>query len=115
MSTGATPHKDADKLRAIADGKQMQTEGDGVPWADASAQDALLAVLDGDPCRIKPPMFIINVVEFHAPAEISNFSLGIAAIDRKQRLMSAQFYFDSEQHLLAAFEALIKPFKGIAG
>lgn len=115
MNTGTTPHKDADKLRAIADGKQMQTEGDGERWADASAQDALRAVLDGDPCRIKPPMIIINGVECRAPAGITPFSLGITAFDQTRRLLSVKYDFDSERDLAAAFEALIKPFKGVAG
>lgn len=114
MSTGTTPHKDADKLRAIADGKQMQTEGDGGRWADASAQDALRAVLDGDPCRIKPQMIVINGVECRAPAGVTPFSLGITAFDQTRRLLSVKYDFDSERHLLAAFEALIKPFKGVA-
>lgn len=115
MSTGTTPHKDADKLRAIADGKQMQTEGDGGLWADASAQDALRAVLDGDPCRIKPHMIVINGVECPAPGGCTNFLLGITASDYSRRVATANIYFDSFPDLLAAFEALIKPFKGVAG
>ena len=66
--TMTTPHKDADKLRAIAGGKQMQVYGNnGNPWVDASPGRALVAICAGEPCRIKPEFVLINGVECPKP------------------------------------------------
>lgn len=115
MSIVEKPHKYADLLRAIADGKQMQVDT-GTGFVDVTYKDALLAMVDDDVCRVKPEMIVINGVECHPPSGITNFSLGITAIAQPHPVdLGAVFYFDSERHLIAAFQALIKPFNGVAG
>ena len=114
MSTVEKPHKYADLLRAVADGKQIQVDT-GTGFVDVTHKDALLAMVDDDVCRVKPDMIIINGVECPAPGGCTNFLLGITASDYSRRVATANIYFDSFPDLLAAFEALIKPFKGVAG
>lgn len=63
-----TPHKDAEKLIAIAHGKQMQVCGNnGTTWVDATSDHALFAVYNGEPCRIKPEVVLINGIECQRP------------------------------------------------
>ena len=108
MST--TPHKDADLLRAIADGKQMQVEGLTSPWTDARADEALWAIAQGDSCRIKPEFIVINGVECQKPSPLlhSRFTVRILIINKGT-------YWDLGFAELADAEAvcraLVKPFK----
>jgi hypothetical protein len=57
-------HPHAELLRAIADGKQMQSDG-----ADCTARDALLMIADfcADRIRIKPETVTINGIEVPSP------------------------------------------------
>lgn len=48
-----TPHKDADLLRAVADGKQMQRK-DWDEWVDCTHEAALVRISTGMPTRVKP-------------------------------------------------------------
>jgi len=48
-----TPHTDADLLRAVADGKQMQRK-DWNEWVDCTHETALVRISMGMPTRAKP-------------------------------------------------------------
>lgn len=69
-----TPHPQADLLRAIADGKQMQKPESRVSpknWHDVSAEEALCALVNGTPVRIKPGTVTINGIECNAPMRVA--------------------------------------------
>jgi len=106
----STPHKDADKLRAIAEGKQMQVEGVTSLWRDASPDDALFAVYNGEPCRIKPEFIVINGVECQKPAPTLDRNFTVRLM-----ILNQGIYWDLGFAELADAEtvchALIKPFK----
>ena len=111
-----TPHRDASLLRAIADGKQMQTEGLTAPWADASGDEALTALAEGQPCRIKPDFVIVNGVE--CPKPLDEFSTESWVVTLRMRHMrgpmppmAKTFMFNNEHDAAQVIEALIKPFK----
>ena len=105
-----TPHKDAALLRAIADGRQMQVEGPTIPWRDASPDDALSAVYNGEPCRIKPKVIIINGVACPrtVPPPEGKYTVRILIINRG-------IFWDLDYAELADAEAvcraMVKPFK----
>ena len=48
-----TPHTDADLLRAVADGKQMQRKEWDL-WVDCTHETALVRISMGMPTRVKP-------------------------------------------------------------
>ena len=48
-----TPHTDADLLRAVADGKQMQRK-EWDEWVDCTHETALVRISMGMPTRVKP-------------------------------------------------------------
>lgn len=48
-----TPHTDADLLRAVADGKQMQRK-EWNEWVDCTHETALVRISMGMPTRVKP-------------------------------------------------------------
>ncbi len=48
-----TPHTDADLLRAVADGKQMQRKEWDL-WVDCTHEAALVRISMGMPTRVKP-------------------------------------------------------------
>lgn len=106
-----TPHKDAEKLRAIADGKQMQVYGNnGTPWVDATSDHALFAVYNGEPCRIKPDFIVVNGVECpkHSERLRKNWvSIGVVCSNGRE----STYCFESVADAIAVYEALIKPFK----
>jgi len=73
-----TPHPQADLLRAIADGKQMQEEKSHgthgrVDWADCDADQALHLIDIGKAIcvRIKPGTVTINGIECNAPMRVA--------------------------------------------
>lgn len=106
MST--KPHSDADKLRAIADGKQMQVEGLTSPWTDARADEALWAIAQGYPCRIKPETVMVNGVECHKPNTKAETNwVSIRCTDGRESVHC----FDSVTDAIAVYEALIRPFE----
>ena len=106
-----TPHKDAEKLRAIADGKQMQIYGNnGTPWVDATPGHALFAVYNGDPCRIKPEIIVINGVECPKPesGESAHYAVTMTI---PLLFQDHTVYFSKAVDALCAYQAIIKPFK----
>lgn len=105
-----TPHKDAALLRAIADGKQMQVEGPTIPWRDASPDDALFAVYNGEPCRIKPKVIIINGVECPKPefGEAAHYAVTVTI---PLLFKDHTAHFSTAVDALSVYQALIKPFK----
>lgn len=112
----STPHPDADKLRAIADGKQMQGEGYGTKWMDIPAHDALRLLSHAKPCRIKPEFIVINGVECPKPLDkFSTESWVVTLCMRHMRgpmpPMAKTFMFNNEHDAAQVIEALIKPFK----
>lgn len=71
-----TPHPQAEPLRAIADGKQMQYFAQGLhgkeTWFDChSAKTALQSIGSGTPIRIKPPekRYITRTVRYPEPLQ----------------------------------------------
>ena len=108
-----TAHRDASLLRAIADGKQMQVEGLTAPWMDASGDDALIALAEGQPCRIKPEFIVINGVECDASQRRkADFFVCITLVGHSRELLAeGVFYWPNKDAARTAFEALIKPFK----
>lgn len=105
----STPHKDADKLRAIAGGKQMQVYGNnGNPWVDASPDRALVAICAGEPCRIKPLTITVNGVECPKPSTKSGRNwVSITCANGRESI----YCFDPMEDAIEVYEALIKPFK----
>lgn len=104
----STPHPDADKLRAIADGKQMQGEGYGTKWMDIPAQIALRLLSHAKPCRIKPEFIVINGVECPKPNTKSGGNwVSITCANGRESI----YCFDPMEDAVEVYEALIKPFK----
>lgn len=111
------PHIRAALLHAVADGRQMQIEGVCIPWADASPQDALKAILNGEECRIKPHSVLVNGVE--CPQASDKIGVGeqwlleirIGKCYSGKRTKSTVFIFESEEDAELVFSSLIKPFK----
>lgn len=70
-----TPHPNADMLRAIADGKQMQGRlpEDGCDWFDIYPDQAIGAIASGYSMkvRIKPETALINGIECPAPMRVA--------------------------------------------
>ena len=70
-----TPHPNADMLRAIADGKQMQGRlpEDGCDWFDIYPDQAIGAIASGYSMkvRIKPETVLINGIECPAPMRVA--------------------------------------------
>ena len=62
-----TPHPQADLLRAIADGEQMQRPLAGRTWENINPQDALIRVTNGFEVRIAPKMRSIEGFEYPEP------------------------------------------------
>ena len=109
--TMTTPHKDADKLRAIAGGKQMQVYGNnGNPWVDASPDRALVAICAGEPCRIKPEFVLINGVECPKP-EFGEAAHYAVTVTFPQLFKDHTAHFSTAVDALSVYQALIKPFK----
>ncbi len=111
-----TPHPDATLLRAIADGKQMQTEGLTAPWADASGDEALTALAEGQPCRIKPDFVIINRAECPKPLdawcdEAYVVTVSMRPVEGPAPPTAKRFWFNSEHDAAQVVDALVKPFK----
>ena len=104
-----TPHKDADKLIAIAHGKQMQIYGnDGTPWVNTNPDRALVAICAGEPCRVKPEFVLINGVECPKPNTKSGRNwVSITCANGRESI----YCFDSVTDAIEVYEALIKPFK----
>lgn len=104
-----TPHKDADKLIAIAHGKQMQVYGNqGTPWADASHDRALVAICAGQPCRIKPETVMVNGVECPKPVTIGRYTVRLMILNEGKFWDT---FFDNLSEAETVCHALIKPFK----
>ena len=106
-----TPHKDADKLLAIAHGKQMQVHGNnGTPWVDASPDRALMAICAGQPCRIKPETVTVNGIDCPRP---------VPPLERKYTvrilILNRGIFWELDFAELADAEAvcraMVKPFK----
>ena len=109
MST--TPHKDAEKLMAIAQGKQMQCyRCHGTPWADVDGDAALVALTEGQPCRIKPEFIVINGVECPKPelGETAQYAVTVAI---PLLFQDHTVHFSTAVGALSVYQALIKPFK----
>lgn len=70
-----TPHPNADLLRAIADGKQMQgrLQEDGCDWFDIYPDQAIGAIASdySMKVRIKPETVLINGIECPAPMRVA--------------------------------------------
>jgi len=97
-------HPQAELLRAIADGKQMQYGT--TCFEDCTAKRALEAIYSG--CwtylRVKPETVMVNGVEFVLPdlpepmlglERVSHFDSGEAAFDEEQMLMFGQACADA--------------------
>jgi len=93
------PHKNAEILRAIADGdtiEWMNPHGDWVGFTDLK-------------WRIKPKSITINGVECEAPVpfDVSEYRICISMPGLSNRFRAD---FANENATLAVFNALIKPF-----
>lgn len=70
-----TPHPNADLLRAIADGKQMQgrLQEDGCDWFDIYPDQAIGAIASdySMKVRIKPETVLINGIECPVPMRVA--------------------------------------------
>lgn len=131
-----TPHPNADLLRAIADGKQMQcydatNSRDGRAWINAVAEFALYELSKGSsglPIRIKPDTIIVNGVECNAPMRVepemgnwyytptptneAKFTLWAWLNDASgQRLFAEGLCFATAEDAAAAARAMIAPLK----
>lgn len=105
-----TPEQSA-LLHAIADNRQMQVEGITSLWRNANSMDALRAILEGEPCRIKPDTVTINGVECEAPQQDKfSFSVCITLVGNNELLAEDVFYWPKKDAARTVFEALIKPF-----
>lgn len=58
-----TPHTDADLLRAVADGKQMQRK-DWDLWVDCTHETALVRISMGMPTRVKPEPDVVRYIAY---------------------------------------------------
>ena len=110
--TMTTPHKDADKLLAIAHGKQMQVYGNnnGTPWVDASPDRSLVAICAGQPCRIKPLTVMVNGVECPRPVPPpeGKYTVRILILNRG---IFWELDFAELADAEAVCRAMVKPFK----
>ena len=107
-----TPHKHADILRAIADGKKIEVKGiiDG-RWCSAS-----LHVLANSPSdtefRIVPETVTINGVECPKPKQGKvTAPYGAITIVLHDSFDSEQIYFATKADARTVFDALCLPFK----
>lgn len=131
-----TPHPQADLLRAIADGKQMQEldfPGINHPgnWCDCDADRALNRISRGveQYVRIKPETVLINGIECNAPMRVepemgswyytptptneAKFTLWAWLNDASgQRLFAEGLCFATAEDAAAAARAMIAPLKG---
>ena len=103
-----TPHPRADLLIAIAQGKQMQGACLGPPWIDIDARDALSAVAQGLPCRIKPETVMVNGVECPKPVPGEQY---IVRITMRNYAPCVDISFAKLADAETVYRALIKPFK----
>lgn len=62
-------HPNAELLRAIANGEQMQIGSKSTEFKNFSAEEALSAIADGRGCyiRVKPSTIIVNNIEVPEP------------------------------------------------
>lgn len=128
-----TPHPNANMLRAIADGKQMQGRltADGCDWFDIYPDQAIGAIASGYSMkvRIKPETVLINGIECNAPMRVepemgswyytptptneAKFTLWAWLNDASgQRLFAEGLCFATAEDAAAAARAMIAPLKG---
>lgn len=113
------PHPSANLLIAVAQGKQMQVEGLTTLWRDATLDEALLAIHNAEPCRVKPDSVLVNGVECpQASDKIGSqeqwlVEIRIGRCYSGKRTKGTVFTFDSEEDAELVFSSLIKPFKAM--
>ncbi len=107
-----TPHQNADLLRAIADGKQMQVEGNDGKWHDASAQKTLISLLNKNPCRVKPETILVNGVECPSEAPDDNARYRIE-VSQPSTCNHQNLWFKTAEEASIVYGAILKPFKEI--
>ena len=106
-----TPHKHADILRAIADGKEIEYSTEAGYWSKAD-----LGILFRNPgClfRIKPETITINGVECPAPVKqngcLPRVSISFRGVPGDDGDLA--FYFACSADAARVFNALVKPFE----
>lgn len=128
-----TPHPQADLLRAIADGRQMQGRlpEDGCDWFDIYPDQAIGAIASdySMKVRIKPDTVTINGIECPAPMrvepeqgscyyaptptrEVKFTPLGWSNDAFDRRLFADGLCFATADDAAAAARAMIAPLKG---
>jgi hypothetical protein len=119
------PHKHADILRAIADGKKIQlrhTPSALTEWQDCPPDRFFWAVnhyKDKEGCeyRIAPETIVVNGVEVPLPLSIGpnqpipSYRVAVL-VGGGFGPDSTQLYYATEADARTVFQALIKPFKG---
>jgi hypothetical protein len=100
-----TPHKEAAKLIAIAEGRQMQEEMFGLGWQNVTKESALAMIVAGqaDKIRIAPETININGREVAAP--VKHVTPYFFALD-KFNGMRERFYFDTWQERDQNYDAI---------
>ena len=127
-----TPHYCADLLRAIADGKQMQSRVNFTKnWEDCSANRALhrISCFDAENIRIKSDTVTINGIECHAPMRkkpnygsiyympaidlMSRSAIGFTWVggSTDEFLFDRGLCFSTEADAKAVAEAMLKPLR----
>ena len=128
-----TPHPQADLLRAIADGKQMQgrVPEDGCDWFDIYPDQAIGAIASdySMKVRIKPETVLINGIKCPAPMRVepkmgSRYYAPTPTREAKfiqwgwsndasdQRFFAEGLCFATAEDAAAAAWAMIAPLKG---
>lgn len=110
-----TPHPQAELLRAIADGKQMQRHSND-EWLNCTAEAALNRLALGMSLRIKPDTITVNGVEVPKPLghpfDGGKWIISIQLGEHKSTACNGEViickdYTDAR----TVFDALILPFK----
>jgi len=114
-----TPHKHADILRAIADGKKIQYQYLSPEWKDCTPELALSQLAPdyhskpSYTLRIAPETIVVNGVECPKDRKFDvdrqNYKVRIELSTTHGPITN--LYFDTEADAKTVYDALCKPFK----